>query len=167
MVALKLTNIKNFMNTLLRTECFDHFLLQEASIHSGATFEIDGRMPRDFYTSEEAEELGIMGYPCLPFSMLRNNCFEMIKGKKTPAAFAFVFLLSPENLAKTLERMDTNFTVNDVTALFLNIRYQSGILSLTTGVSYKTFVLDKSLEKEWDTMVQKFLAQHEIDFEEM
>ena len=30
MIALELTDIKNFMNKLLRSEVFDHFLLQEA-----------------------------------------------------------------------------------------------------------------------------------------
>jgi len=165
MLALKLTNTKNFMNTLLRTECFDHFLLQEATIYSGATFTIDGRMPKEYYTAEEAEELGIMGYSCLPFSMLRGNCFDLMKGKKAPSAFSFVFLLSPENLAKTLQAIGGGLSVNDVTAMFINIRFQTGQLMLTTGVSYRSFVMDKSPEKEWDRMLQKFLAQHEIDFE--
>lgn len=167
MIALKLTNTKNFMTTLLKTDCFDNFLLQEATINAGATYQIDGRMPKDYYTSEEVEEYGIAGCEFLPFSMLRGNCFDLIKGKKTPSAFSFVFLLSPENLEKTLTALKSNFTTNDVTALFINIRFQGGALTLTTGISYRTFQMDKSLDQDWDQMVRKFLFQHEVEFEDL
>jgi len=167
MIALQLTNTKNFMNTLLRTECFDHFLLQEATVVNGASIQIDGRMPKDFYTAEEVEEYGIDEFDFLPFSMLRGTCFDIFKGKKTPSAFSFVFLLSPSNLEKTLASLKSGFTLNDVSALFMNIRYQNGQLTLTTGISFKTFQLDKSLDHDWDLMVQKFLLQHDIDFEDI
>lgn len=165
MIALKLTNTKNFMNTLLRTECFDHFLLQEATISSGATFVIDGHVPKGYYTDEEIEEFGIAGCSCLPFRMLRGSCFDIIKGKKTPSSFSFVFLLSPDNLEKTLKSLQSSFTANDITALFINVRFQNGELMLTTGISYRTFQLDKSLDKEWDQLVQKFLTQHEVEYD--
>lgn len=167
MIALKLTNIKNFMNTFLRTDCFDHFLLQEATIASGATYVIDGRMPKDFYTKEETEELGIAGFSCLPYGMLRGNCFDLVKGKKTPSSFSFVLLLSPDNLEKTLAALKSDFTINDVTALFINIRFQNGLLTLTTGVSYRTFRLDKSLDQDWDRMIEKFLTKQNIEFDPM
>ena len=38
MIALELTNIKDFMNKLLKTETFDHFLLQEAVLSSAAIY---------------------------------------------------------------------------------------------------------------------------------
>ena len=44
MLALKLTEVKDFMNKLLRSETFDHFLLQEAVIASAANYVIDGRL---------------------------------------------------------------------------------------------------------------------------
>ena len=44
MIALELTDIKTFMNKLLRTEVFDHFLLQEAMITSSATYTINGQI---------------------------------------------------------------------------------------------------------------------------
>ncbi len=167
MLAVQLTSKKDFMNKLLVEGVFDNFLLQEATITSGASYVIDGHINRDFYTEEEQEELGIKGYPMLPFSMLRTNCFDLIKGNKTPGAFKFIFLLNPENLAKTLESTQTGFTPKDVTGVFLNIRFQNQMLTLTTGVSYRTFTIDKSLESAWDAMVQKFLNQHEIAFEEL
>ena len=166
MIALKLTDIKDFMNKLLKSETFDHFLLQEATISSGATYQIDGRINKGFYSEEEAEEMGLVGYDMLPFSYLRGNCFDLIKGKRTPAAFKFVFLLSPENLRKTIASAGSPFTNNDISGAFINLTYHNQILSITTGISYNIFSLDKSLEQYWDQALCKFLKLHGIEFEE-
>ena len=112
MLALQLTDVKDFMNKFLRSETFDHFLLQEGVITSGASYVIDGHIHPDFYTSEEMEE-------------------------------------------------------NDITGVFLNIRFQNQQLTLTTGISYRIFSVDKTLDNEWDRLVKQFLKQHEIAFEEL
>lgn len=165
MISLQLTDIKDFMNKLLKSGTFDHFLLQEAVISSAATYTIDGRITKDAYTESEREELGLIGYPALPFSMLRGNCFDLIKGKKTPYYFKFVFQLSPENLTRTLTATHSSYTEKDITGIYLNLKYQNQRLTLTTGVSYQIFSTDKELENEWDKMIPKFLTQHEIAFE--
>lgn len=167
MIALEITNVKEFMNTLLRTDTFDHFLLQEAVIKGAASYVIDGHVTPGFYSDEESEALGIKDYSILPFSMLRGNCFDLIKGKKTPSSFKFIFLLSPTNLEKTLSSCDSSYTSNDITGMFINIKYQNQLLTLTTGVSYRTFSTDKSLDGAWDKLVQKMLLQHHIAFEEL
>ena len=167
MIALELTDIKDFMNKLLRTEVFDHFLLQEAVITSGASYVIDGHITKGYYTDEEVETMGISGYKMLPFSMLRGNCFDLIKGKKTPNFFKFVFLLSPENLKKTLASSGSSYTENDISGVFLNLKYQNQLLTLTTGISYNIFSTDKSLESNWDKLVCRFLYQNDIKFEEL
>ena len=167
MIVLKLTDIKSFMNKLLRSEVFDHFLLQEATITTGATININGQITKDFYTSEEIEELQLENYRFLPFSMLRTNCFDLIKGKKTPSSFRFVFLLSPQNMAKTITAVGSSYTPTDITGMYINLKFQNQLLSLTTGIAYNLFSTDKTLETEWDKMVMKFLKQQEIDFEEL
>lgn len=167
MIALKLTDIKSFMNTLLRSEVFDHFLLQEAVITGNATYTINGQITKDFYSEEELEELQLNNHRFLPFSMLRTNCFDLIKGKKTPSAFRFVFLLSPINQRKTLEAVGSSYTPLDVSGMYINLKYQNQLLTLTTGIAYNIFSTDKTLENEWDKMVMKFLKQHEIAFEEI
>ena len=167
MIALELTDIKDFMNKLLRTEVFDHFLLQEAIITSSATYSINGQITKGFYSEEEIEELHLEGCRFLPFSMLKTNCFDLIKGKKTPSAFRFVFLLSPKNMEKTITAVGSSYTTSDVTGMYINIKYQNQLLSLTTGIAYNTFSTDKTLELEWDKMIMKFLKQHEISFEEI
>ena len=155
------------MNKLLRSEPFDNFLLQEAVISSAANYVIDGRVNQEYFSVEELEDAQIMDYPFLPFSMLRGNCFDLIKGKKTPASFRFVFLLSPENQKKTLESLHSSFTEKDIRGFFLNLKYQNLTLTLTTGVSYQIFSMDKSLENEWDKLVIRFLKQQNIAFEEL
>ena len=167
MIALELTNIKDFMNKLLKTETFDHFLLQEAVLSSAASYVIDGHITNGFYSESELEELGLTGLKMLPFSSLRGNCFDLIKGKKAPASFKFIFLLSPDNLEKTIAASDSSFTANEISGMFFNIKYQNLLLSLTTGVSYNIFSPDKTLENYWDTLIKKFLFQNEITYEEL
>lgn len=167
MIALQLTDIKSFMNTLLRTDTFDHFLLQEAVITSAASYVIDGHITKDFYTQQELEELQLVDYPALPFSMLRANCFDLMKGKKAPASFRFVFQLSPDNLRKTLNAVHSSYTASDLAGLFINLKFQNQLLILTTGISYRIFSADKTLDAEWDKLVKKFFVQHDIAFEEL
>ena len=167
MIALELTDVKDFMNKLLRSEIFDHFLMQEAVITSAATYTINGQITKGFYTEEEIEELHLNGCRFLPFSMLRGNCFDLIKGKKTPSGFRFVFLLSPTNMKKTLSAVDSSYKPSDVTGMYINLKYQNQLLSLTTGIAYNIFSTDKTLESEWDKMVMKFLKPNEIAFEEL
>jgi hypothetical protein len=167
MIALELTDIKNFMNKLLRSDVFDHFLLQEAVISTGATFQINGQITKGFYSDEELQALQLSGCRFLPFSMLKNNCFDLIKGKKTPSAFRFVFLLSPSNMEKTITAVGCSYKPSDITGMYINLKYQNQLLSLTTGIAYNIFSTDKTLENEWDKMVIKFLKQNEIAFEEI
>lgn len=167
MIALELTDIKDFMNKLLRSEVFDHFHLQEAVITSGVTYTINGQITKGFYSEDEITKLDLEGCRFLPFSMLKTNCFDLIKGKKTPSAFRFVFLLSPKNMEKTLSAVGSTYKLSDVTGMYINVKYQNQLLSLTTGIAYNIFSTDKTLENEWDKMVVKFLKQHEIAFEEI
>ena len=165
MLALALTNKKDFMNKFLKTEIFDHFLLQEGIVVSFASYVIDGTITKGFYTDTEAEELGIKTFHFLPFSMLRPRIFDLIKGKKAPSSFKFVLMLSPENQKRTMERIGSSYTPADISAMSLNIKFQNQMLTLTTGISYRIFSTDKTLEPEWDKFVRQFLSQHDISFE--
>lgn len=165
MIVLKLIDTKDFMNKLLRSEVFDHFLLQEGMITGSVCYTINGQITKDFFSEEEIEELHLEGCRFLPFSMIRTNCFDLIKGKKTPSSFRFIFLLSPENMKKTITSIGSSYTPSDVTGMYMNLRYQNRQLTLTTGISYSIFSTDKTLDAEWDKMVMKFLKQHEIPFE--
>lgn len=167
MIALALTDIKDFMNKLLKTNTFDNFLLQEAMITNSATYTINGQLTKDFYSNDELEELQLQNCRFLPFSMLRGNCFDLMKGKRTPVSFRFVFLLSPQNMEKTIFSIGSSYTSSDISGIYINLKYQNQQLFLTTGISYTIFSTDKTLEKEWDRLVIKFLKQHQIAYEEV
>ncbi len=167
MIALNLLEIKDFMNKLLCTEIFDNFLLREATICNGCTWTMDGSLLKDFYSAGELTDQGLDGLSYLPFRQVRQQCFDLIKGKRTPSYFKFVFLLSPANLTRTLEQTHSTFAPDDITGLFLNLKFQHGKLLLTTGISYRIFSVDKRLEQEWDALIKRFLKNHEITFEEL
>lgn len=167
MIALKLTDIRTFMNQLLCSEIFDNFLLAEATISKDATYHIDGHINTAFYSSNELEESNLAGYEILPYSRLRPTCYQLIRGKHTPVYFKFILMLSPQNLQNTLERLESGFTTQDVNGIFINLTFQNGQLTLTTGISYRTFFASHTLEQEWDRMLKKFLNKHTISYEEL
>ena len=110
MIALKIAEVKDFMNKLLCQDVFDHFLIQEAIITTNVSCHIDGTLQKDFYTLEELEEQNLTGLSFVPYGLLRSSCFNLIKGKKTPSYFKFSLLLSPENLKRTLSQTGSSFT---------------------------------------------------------
>lgn len=167
LIALKLTDIKTFMNQLLCSEIFDHFLLSEATIAKDATFTIDGHINSDFYSKEDLEEEGLSNLSILPYAKLRPACYQLIRGKHTPVYFKFILMLSPENLANTLAHSDSGLSSHDVNGILLNLTFQNGQLTLTTGISYSNFTMNHTLDHEWDAMIQKFLNKHSISFEEL
>lgn len=167
MIALNLPEIKEFMNQLLCGETFDHFLIQEAVIQNSVTWNLSGAITPEFYSADELEAAGLTGLSFLPYGFIRPQCFHLIRGKRTPAYFKFVLLLSPANLSRTLEQTHSQFTADDITGMFLNLKFQHGGLMLTTGISYRTFSADKGLDSEWDALIKRFLKNHSIIFEEL
>lgn len=162
MVALEITEIGALLQQMLKGTMFDHFLLQEAVISNACEHQIDGRITENYYTEEEAARMGLSGYRCVPFSMVRPICLEIMKGKRKPAFFKFVFLLSPENQANTIIHSGSSYRPEDVSGMFLNLIYKNSRLTCTTGVSYHIFSMDKSLEKEWDRLAAVFFRRHGI-----
>lgn len=165
MIALQFVDIKDFMNKLLCTDLFDHFLLPEASISTYVTHTIDGHLNPDFFSPEDTQYDLLQQTAICPFSLLRPVCFQLIKGTRTPLGFKFVFQLSPENQKRTIEKSGCCFRTEDITGMFLNLRFQEQKLICTTGISYRIFSMDKSLEQEWDRLIQIFFKNHKIPFE--
>lgn len=93
MKAFQLTEKKEFMHLLLRSELFDHFLLSEASIHAAVHYDIDGRLNPSFFSEDERSVQQLEGLTYMPYGRLRPVFFELIKGKSAPTAFKFVLML--------------------------------------------------------------------------
>jgi hypothetical protein len=165
MIHLQAEQLGTFMGKLFSSDSFDSFLLEEASIRTAVTWDLDGHLNKDFYTTEEWDDKTARPWNLLPWSEVRPLCRELIKGKKAPVSFRFVLQLKPEYLEKTLHT-DTPSSL-PVSALLLNIRYDGSVASILTGVSYSTFTLDKSAEALWDKTVIRFLESREIPCREL
>lgn len=167
MTALSILNVKEFMNILLRSDVFDSFLLSEASITTYMTFHLDGRCNADFFSPEDEPYEQVAQENYVHFSLVRPACFDLIKGRRAPSSFQFVFQLSKENQARTLASIGSSFSTEDISGMYLNLKYLNQQLTCTTGISCRVFSLDKSLEQSWDELVKRFLKMHQIPFEEL
>lgn len=167
MKAFQLTEQKEFMHLLLRSEIFDNFLLSEASVHTAVKYDIDGRLNESFFSKDERSSQQLDDLTYMPYGRLRPVFFELIKGRTAPTYFKFVLMLSPSNLQKTILASGTAISPADILGVYLNIRYQNESLMLTTGVSYRVFIPDKSFEKEWEKFTINFLKRNNITFSEI
>ena len=165
MIAVKINNIKDFMTKLLVKDTFDNLYVSEATISTFVTFQMNGLINKNFYTSEEPEANDSAEYSL--WKKLRPYCFELIKGSKTPSFLKIIFLLATEDIAKLIEVNDLGFSLDDINGLVINIKYSEGVITCITGSSIKLFTMDKSLENAFDTYVKHFLTQNNIDFEEL
>lgn len=158
MIGIHITELKDFMGKLLKSDCFHSFLLEEAGITTAATYHIDGRINHDFFSSEDEAINFTTQYEFMPWEQIQPFCFELIKGKRTPLAFKFVLHFMPEHLNTILEEQ------LQVKAAVLTIKYDSTGMLLTTGISYQTFVFDKTADKLWDSYILRFLEEKGISY---
>ncbi len=167
MQALKITDVKGCMNQLLIQETFDHLLLSEAAIQSMITYTVDGHLNRDFYSEEEWSLFLERGIMCVPFGRIRQICYDIFKGKKTPESFRFVFIAPPGLKSQLTERSEMGISPSDVEALSMNITFKNGELTVTGATSIRIFTMDKTLDQLWDRWISDFLTEHEISWEQL
>ncbi len=165
MTALQIQDIKHFMNKLLLDTAFDRFYLAEGTIITYNTFHIDGHLHKDFFSDEEIELQQLDGREYSYWKEVKPFCLELIRGKKTPLAFKFTFLLSKENTKKLLSTSGIQgITPENVTGLLLHVRFDNGKLTCITGTSLNFFTMDKTLDHAWDALAERFLKQQEISY---
>lgn len=162
MIALEFKEVKECMTKLLLGESFDSFYFIEGEITTFSTFKMDGFLKKAFFDKEDCPERDYALW-----KEIREFCFSIIKGKKTPLGFQFVLGLSNPNIEKLLRQRELNFQPKDVRGLYINLKYDGAKLVCITGTSMNIFTMDKSLEQAWDEMVQKFFLQKELKFEEL
>lgn len=159
-----INNRKDFMGKLLNSDCFDAFLLQEATIRMACSYVIDGKVNTEFYQGEVSEENNCL-YDYAEWKTMRSLCFQLIKGKMTPLSFHFILSLKPEHLSALLKQATLENSGINVSHFLINIKFDQSGLSITSGVSYTAFSLNKDGEALWDKSLTSFLSNKEIDFE--
>ena len=167
MKAYKICDLKNFMNKLLLSDCFDCFLLEEGTIVTAYTFRIDGRIQKDFFTKEEQTEGSYCLYEFTPWKEIRPVCFHLIKGKRTPLLVKFVLLLQPQHRETILAAGGFQDNSNLINSFTLTIKYDGTSAVLITGISTTSFLMDKTPEQLWDAALWKFLLKNELDAEQI
>lgn len=160
MLSATTPDIKLFMNHFLTGTEFDRFLLCEATIMTGSTYIIDGHINKDFYDSddEHLDSQRIYQY----WEECKSLAFQMIKGSRTPLAMKIVLMLAPHNVERFLEKYNIPMNSDQISGLYLNLRYEHNELSISSGTALTVFTLDKTVEHMWDEMLTKFFKQQGI-----
>lgn len=166
MRSFKIKKLKHFMNQLLLADTFDYFSVSEASVTTFVTFTVDGSLHPDFYDPDTAARLKAAGKSQVRWSGIKSWCYSVIRGKRTPVSFRFIFILPEDRTRALCEACGSPVEPENISGLFLNIQYNNASLTVTTGTSLKIFTLDKTLEHAFDDAARDFLLRHDIDFEE-
>lgn len=161
MLAVKITDTRDFMKKLLSMETFDTFEVSELSLTTYTTFRVDGDWHGDFF-SDKPENVS-----SLSWRLLRPAIFQLIKGKDQPSDIHIVFRLSRLNLGNLIRAQGIPVDPDSVGGLFLNIMFSPASLTITTGTSMKVFSMDRTLEHAWDDRMLRFFRHEGIALERL
>ena len=150
------------MSELLLQNTFDAFSLVSAEITTYATFSIDGYLQKEYFTQEELEP---SSSEYTLWQNVKEHCLSLIKGKRTPLRFKFVFALPVDKMNALLKAAELSISSEEIQGLYLNFQYNGTQLQCTTGSSLRTFSMDKSVEYAWDSAVEVLFRKHDVDFE--
>ncbi len=144
MIALTIhsDDVKGFMNQLLAKDTFDGLEVRGVQIHSFTKFEIDCQD----LSNKESIAFHL-------WQKIRPYTFNIIKGEAKPTQIKIIFSLPKEEV----EAFHPN-----AAALTININFDSGGISITNGITHKSFSLDKTIDEQWDSYVVDFFRSKGI-----
>ena len=154
MLSLTIQDVKNFMSHLLTKESFDRFYLVEAAIKMGISYHIDGHLNREFFDTDTQHGL-TRQYSY--WKEVRPKVFSLIKGSRLPLGCKIILALPDTILPRFLEQSGCGFRPEEIEGLYLNILYDPNHLMITSGVSYRTFSLDKHLEHAFEEYISSYI----------
>lgn len=157
MILIEIEQVKRFMAGFLGGNLFDDFLMNEGKLAMDIAYEFNGRVLKEFYDTEEWEQYDTYSY--IPWEREKGKIFSLVKGKKTPLSFQFVMMLKPEKVDEFLIKYHLSVRGEEIAGLFFNVIYDRQSLKCTSGVSRKTFVMDKTLEEAWDMEMKERMKE--------
>ncbi|PKM49049.1 MAG: hypothetical protein CVV02_17735 [Firmicutes bacterium HGW-Firmicutes-7] len=160
MIALQVEDVKNFMNKLFKDVTFDEFEVVSVDLQQGISYTIDGALQLQFYDSLEKELLNDQKY--IKWSELKGTVFSIIKGNKTPSTMKIVFVVSQKSKLNLVNKSSSVYQPEDVNGFYLNIIFDASGLKIVTGINYKLFSLDKSIENYYDDSILRFFSKNDI-----
>lgn len=166
MQSFEIKDVKGFMALLLVRETFDDFYAVSLKVKTFVETDIDGKLNPKWGESEAKYA---------SWGMVRRLAYDIIKGNKSPERIKLVLMagdavkekLLPETGSaveeKLLQEPEDEFT--DVDGM-LNISYEEEKLTVTTGISMRTFnpEMSQNFSKKWDAAVESLLDNNELRY---
>ena len=147
MQVYDISNNREFMSKLLKSDLFDSFEVREILLHTAFKMILDGKRNTDYFDSSDET----WGSQYLTWGEMRRYVYELIQGQKSPTYFKIVLATNHEK---------TMLLSQDASAFNLNIQFKENHITCSTGTSYKLFTLDQSVDKIWDKQIETFLFQY-------
>lgn len=152
MQSFDITNRKEFMSKLLKSDLFDSFEVREVAIHVSFKMILDGKRNTDYFQDiNEDPEKVYSTY--LTWGEVRKHVYELMQGTKLPTYFKIILSTSREK---------THQISPDVSTFYLNITFKNNQTTCTTGTAYSVFTLDQSADHLWDERIKDFLFKYQF-----
>lgn len=160
MIQLAADDTKQFMNCLLRSEAFDHFLLYEMTLDVLHRFEFDGQI-NDAYLNDEEKAI-YEGQSYITWHALKPQVTAILKNSHTPSNMKITMSLGTAATLDIQRRILGEQTTYPVQGFLINIHFDGGQVRVTTAVNYSQFTMDKSIEQNFDGMMEKFFKKNDV-----
>lgn len=174
MISLRIEDMKDFTTKLLIGTTFDEYLLSKATIATGTTVTLDGRLNKSYFDKDALVETNEAGNSResdkkkTPYTRkyaywkeCKDLAFSRIKGKRLPLSFQFVMAANNDKTVQLCQE-SKGLSPDQIAGLFLNIQYDGTTITCVTGVSLHTFSLDKTVAHLWDAAVLEFFKDNQI-----
>lgn len=152
MQSFDITNRKEFMYKLLKSDLFESFEVREVVSHTAFKLVIDGKRNKDYFNDMDNDPDRVYS-EYLSWGEMRKHVYELMQGHKLPTYFKIV-------LSTKLDK--TTQLSPDASTFYLNITFKDNQITCSTGTAYKTFTLDKSADQIWDERIKQFLFKYQF-----
>lgn len=126
-------NVRIFMNRLLREEIFDSLEVRSVEICAMTRVDISGELIGESEARAFAK-----------WAQIKPLVTTIIKNHQMPRQMKIIFSCDEETAASIHE---------NASALFINMVYENGSITITAATSQKQFSMEKSLDEKWGEYV--------------
>lgn len=152
MESFDITNRKEFMAKLLKSDLFETFDVREVVSHTAFKLVIDGKRNKEYFNDIQNDP-DIVYPEYLSWGELRKHVYELMQGHTLPTYFKIILSTKPDK---------TQQLSPDASTFYLNITFKDNQITCSTGTAYKGFTLDKSADQIWDERIKQFLFKYEF-----
>lgn len=152
MQVFDITNRKEFMAKLLKSDLFESFEVREVISHTAFKLIIDGKRNKEYFNDIQNDPDTIYS-DYLSWAEMRKHVYELMQGHTLPTYFKIILSTNAEKTAQLSP---------DASTFYLNITFKDNQISCSTGTAYKCFTLDKSADQIWDERIKQFLFKYQF-----